>query len=706
MLAQELPEPAREITTATVPTDVMDRCVTDSADEVNLCPPCNDGAASKAQVVAVGESTSSGCGTDQISVRPNDSSLAMPKLELHADCAAAAPDEPLDRNDEISSWQVAPQYRQPPNGVLTYQLCRHYKGPQTCQYGDACSFAHGEKELAVWVSLQAMNVDASYIKDDSAVVRSQRPGNYVLCRMFLNGGCDMGKDCTFAHSVKELKEWNATAADVTKSTKRTTATSTKLGPQSLLLDSNTSIRPPPTRVMCAFQLCKYLRSGVCPRGVECPFAHSTAELRAWSKARRKQRQMTAKTIMNDLSQSTEKTEGESTMSTPKKVRPPPVGLTMMPQLCSYFTESHCEKGYFCSFAHSVEELRAWETARQRGHITRPYPRHVQGPMILCKDGIDLCPQGSMCPQAHSEAELESWHAQRDAEMTGARLRHANSFRIRPRPFGFSSQFQLCLHFKAGRCTNSDCTFAHSEAERVAWESDRKAEKQHRLQQRSPQLSPQHGQNAALNGGAPAGSAIMVGDRYLGSVDGHSYDLSRPGSPGPLYAPAPVPMSQQQHFAIMQQMRHQMQQMQAMQQQQQQQQAVGPVMPMFTPPTSPVRHPMYVQVPNSPPSFDLAVGMDMMGPVSMGHGMPQSPLAGYGNYMMVANADTKGALSGRAPNPARVEGESQDARPGAPEGGGDHSATVEAAGAAHVASAATAAAEGSGDMTVNSLYQTT
>ena len=116
--------------------------------------------------------------------------------------------------------------------------------------------------------------------------------------------------------------------------------------------------------------------------------------------------------------------------------------------------------------------------------------------------------------------------------------------------------------------------------------------------------------------------------------------------------------------------------------------------------------MYVQVPNSPPSFDLAVGMDMMGPVSMGHGMPQSPLAGYGNYMMVANADTKGALSGRAPNPARVEGESQDARPEAPEGGGDHSATVEAAGAAHVASAATAAAEGSGDMTVNSLYQTT
>jgi hypothetical protein len=40
-----------------------------------------------------------------------------------------------------------------------------------------------------------------------------------------------------------------------------------------------------------------------------------------------------------------------------KVRPPPVGLTMMPQLCSYFTDSHCAKGYFCTFAHSVDELR-------------------------------------------------------------------------------------------------------------------------------------------------------------------------------------------------------------------------------------------------------------------------------------------------------------------------------------------------------------
>lgn len=659
MMAQEVEaEPAREIATTAVPVD-KGSSVTDRADAVDLCLPCNDGAgdnslASKAQVGDIGESTPSGCETNQVSVRPHSASPGKLKLELDADGAAAAPqDGPQDGNDESSWWQVAPQYRQPPNGVLTYQLCRHYKGPQTCQYGEACSFAHGEKELAVWVSLQAKNVDTSHTKDDSVVVRSQRPGNYVLCRMFLNGGCDMGNDCTFAHSLKELKVWNTTSADVDETTQRKAATATKVE-QALVLDSNTPIRPPPTNVMCAFQLCKYLRSRVCPRGVECPFAHSTAELRAWSKARRKQRQMTAKTIMNDLSQSTEETEGEPTKSTLKKVRPPPVGLTMMPQLCSYFTDSHCEKGYFCSFAHSVEELRAWEKARQRGHITRPYPRHVHGPMILCEDGIDLCPLGSMCPRAHSEAELESWHMQRDAEMAGAHLRHAYSSRIRPRPFGFNGQFQLCVHFKAGRCTKHDCTFAHSEAERVAWETDRKAEKQHHSQQRSPQLSPQHGQYAALNGGAPAGSVIMVGDRYHGGgeLGGYSYDLSPPGSPGPVYAPAPVPMSPHQQFAMMQQMERQMQQMQAMQQQQQQQQqSVGPAIPMYTPPTSPVRQPMYVQVPNSPPSFDLAAGMDPRHGMSLiGHAMPQSPLAGYAhsNYAMDNSADAAGALAGRAP----------------------------------------------------------
>lgn len=665
-------------------TNVKDVSVTGGADKVDVqCLPCTDpidnSHTDKPPVLAGGGATYSGSETDE-STNGSDN---IP-LKVDIDGVGSAPEGSqtnMDGSDEISWWRVAPQYRQPPNGVLTYQLCRHYSGPQTCQYGEACSFAHGEKELAVWISLQAKNVDESYDNDDSVVVRNQRPGNYVLCKMFRCGGCDMGNECSFAHSVRELKAWNE-APDVDEVANRKTASAAQPG-QALVIDANTPIRPPPKSVMCAFQLCKYLRSGVCPRGVDCPFAHGTTELRTWSKARRKQRQMAAKTIMNDLSaQSTEETEGDPSKSAPKKVRPPPVGLTMMPQLCSYFTESHCSKGYFCSFAHSVEELRAWEKARQSGHITRPYPRHVIGPMTLCKDGLDLCPLGSICPRAHSEAELESWHTQRDAEMAGAHLRHANSSRIRPRPLGFNSPFQLCMHYKAGRCTKPDCTFAHSETERAVWESARTAEKQQRAQQLSPQLSPQHGQYVSPSG-APAGSVVMVGDRYLGSADvgGYSYDLSPPGSPGPVYAPAPIPMSPHQQFAMMQQMQQQIQMMQM------QQQPSGPVLSMVTPPASPVRHPQYVQGPSSPPAFELAGTMAAVGPAAMGQGVPQLPLTSDAKSIVGADTVAAGVPAQLAPSLINAEPSTQDSRPRVPaDGHSPKTATGEAAAAAAMVAA--------------------
>jgi hypothetical protein len=45
---------------------------------------------------------------------------------------------------------------------------------------------------------------------------------------------------------------------------------------------------------------------------------------------------------------------------------------------------------------------------------------------------------------------------------------------RARPLGFDRPFRLCKYFKAGRCTKVDCTFAHGETERAAWEAERGA----------------------------------------------------------------------------------------------------------------------------------------------------------------------------------------------------------------------------------------
>ena len=510
MVMEIMPKDVQDKTT-TIDVEKKETTDPDSATKTEeRCLPCDavTGGQREAHsdpVVLIDDDVSHSSDSDESSALPIDQMADKLKLVLGIDQDKEAA-EPPSAEDEITRWRDATQFRQPPNGVLTYQLCRHYKGPSTCQYGESCSFAHGEKELGVWIGLQAKSADETLSPvETGAVVRSQRPGTFVLCKFFLTGNCGKGDECSFAHSIKELKAWNSAATPPPDESPRAAAATppTKSG-EALVLDSNTPLRPPPKNVMCAFQLCKYLRSGLCPRGMECPFAHGTTELRIWSKARRKDRQMKAKSIMS--SPPGEYTDDDAKRSgAAAKVRPPPVGLTMMPQLCSYFTESHCDKGYFCTFAHSVEELRAWEKARQSGHITRPYPRQTVGSFLLCEHGLDACPLGTMCPNAHSEAELESWNAQRDAELSRARPhaspRHHNGdemgaaaagggggegggdYRIphvqsrgtpRPRPLGFDRPFQLCSHFKAGRCTKVDCTFAHGETERAAWEAERGA----------------------------------------------------------------------------------------------------------------------------------------------------------------------------------------------------------------------------------------
>ena len=60
-------------------------------------------------------------------------------------------------------------------------------------------------------------------------------------------------------------------------------------------------------------------------------------------------------------------------------------------------------------------------------LCSPYPRHVIGPLLLCKHTHNTCPRGSGCPNAHSEAELESWHAQRDPMSMAMPPSHARSF---------------------------------------------------------------------------------------------------------------------------------------------------------------------------------------------------------------------------------------------------------------------------------------
>lgn len=81
------------------------------------------------------------------------------------------------------------------------KLCRHYQLTHTCALGDACSFAHGQKELR--------NCDDPIPKSFPGLEYvGAVHSNYKTqpCRNFdINGMCSFGNLCCFAHGKEELR---------------------------------------------------------------------------------------------------------------------------------------------------------------------------------------------------------------------------------------------------------------------------------------------------------------------------------------------------------------------------------------------------------------------------------------------------------------------------------------------------------------------
>ena len=260
---EEAADEAEEEESSALPIDLM-------ADNLKLMLDMDGESEEAAAMEAHGEAAAAAAAAAEEPQEPHQE-LLLQCLQ----CEQPGQGTPVVEEDEAARWHDAVRFRQPPNGALHFQLCRHYTGgSDSCQYGDSCSFAHGDEELAIWNSLQAQSPDAAEASpvEDGAVVRGgRRPGAYVLCKHFIAaaGDCGQGDECSFAHSVKELRAWNALTllpppppleASSSASSSFTSASSlsgeaapylvgSTYSGDALILDASTPLRPPPSQVM-------------------------------------------------------------------------------------------------------------------------------------------------------------------------------------------------------------------------------------------------------------------------------------------------------------------------------------------------------------------------------------------------------------------------------------------------------------------------
>lgn len=212
-----------------------------------------------------------------------------------------------------------------------------------------------------------------------------------------------------------------------------------------------------------FMMCKNLKTrNECPKGQDCSFAHSQAELWAWNQERQ------------------------------KEPRPAPhINGAYQYQLCKYISKSgNCPYGIKCTFAHNEEELQSWLKVQGVVGVAGTgsgQPRTNSSNYVSTYSvGTFKC---NVCQlKFNSKKQLEdhinnSRHRQWGVGSSGAYSRQQtgtnsklhvrpSSGQTRPRPtLSFHiTGFRLCVHVQSGRrCLYGDyCTFAHSQAELDEW----------------------------------------------------------------------------------------------------------------------------------------------------------------------------------------------------------------------------------------------
>ena len=140
------------------------------------------------------------------------------------------------------------------------ERCSYTIATPTCQHGTTCQYAHFDKEREELI-LSLQDYDEAIPRP---VPRADKLLPYSLCenhkndKKRFNGKCIYGVRCKQAHSLQELKDWEA---------------------QRKGEESRRAVVRPFDAWVSQLKLCR----GICAKGVRCPFAHSREELKKWTK---------------------------------------------------------------------------------------------------------------------------------------------------------------------------------------------------------------------------------------------------------------------------------------------------------------------------------------------------------------------------------------------------------------------------------------
>ena len=249
--------------------------------------------------------------------------------------------------------------------MLKLKLCAWHDSPGGCKSGDSCGYAHGEHELGQprpqtgWGGCAAPGYQAhvGLAAEASGLAWGHKTR---LCKFWVDGGCDRGDACMFAHGEADLHQKTGGSAP------------------------SAYQAPVPLKL----KLCAWHDSpGGCKSGDSCGYAHGEHELgqprpqTGWGGC-------AAPGYQAHVGLAAE----ASGLAWGHKTR-----------LCKFWVDGGCDRGDACMFAHGEADLHQ----KTGGSAPSAYQAPVPLKLKLCAwhDSPGGCKSGDSCGYAHGEHEL-------------------------------------------------------------------------------------------------------------------------------------------------------------------------------------------------------------------------------------------------------------------------------------------------------------